>query len=256
MRIHFKSKVRSSSSCHPPENMLQPLVIQAVVFEMDGLLLNTEVLARRSLARAGQELGMFVSDAFCASLIGIPADASRRLIAEQFGGDDAAEALLRLATRYLRLQIATGELKLQPGAGQLLDLLDDLEMSRAVATSSSREKALHHLEHAGIAHRFDRIVSRDDVDRSKPDPDLHLAAARALRKPVGSCLALEDSYNGVRAANAAGMPVAMVPDLLPATPEMQQLSLAVLGSLHEVPPLIGFARSRRRSASMQRAARA
>jgi hypothetical protein len=117
---------------------------------------------------------------------------------------------------------------------EVLDYLDRENLPRALATSSSRDKALHHLDAAGIAERFDTIVTRDDVARGKPFPDLYEQAARRLRLPPRHCLALEDSYNGVRAAASAGVPVIMVPDLLPPTAEMQQLCVAVLHDLHAV----------------------
>jgi beta-phosphoglucomutase-like phosphatase (HAD superfamily) len=82
------------------------------------------------------------------------------------------------------------------------------------------------------------VVTRDDVARGKPYPDLFLEAARRLGVPPARCLAFEDSYNGVRAAAAAGVPVVMVPDLLQATPEMHAVALRVFGSLHEVLPCI------------------
>jgi beta-phosphoglucomutase-like phosphatase (HAD superfamily) len=103
-----------------------------------------------------------------------------------------------------------------------------------VATSSSRDKAVHHLSRAAIWHRFDAVLTRGDVSQGKPHPDLYLAAARALAMAPSRCLALEDSYNGVRAASAAGMPVVMVPDLLAPTDEMHRLCSAVMHDLHEV----------------------
>src|SRR5207302_1685493 len=121
-----------------------------------------------------------------------------------------------------------GELRVKPGAVELLDAAESARLPRAVATSSSRAKAMHHLRAAGIVDRFDAVVTRDDVVRGKPHPDLFLRAASALAIAPARCLALEDSYNGVRAAHAAGMPVIMVPDLLPATEEMRGLCHAIL----------------------------
>ena len=213
------------------------LAIDAFVFDMDGLLLNTETLARRALMRAGHALDLPMTEAFCASLIGIAADGSRKLLYDRYGEDAPADDFFSLATREMTAQIDAGALALQPGVEALLDGLDRCSIPRSVATSSGGDKARHHLAAAGILDRFDHIVTRDDVAAGKPRPDLFLEAARRLRKAPGRCLALEDSYNGVRAAHAAGMPVVMVPDLLAPTDEMRETCLAILDSLQQVADL-------------------
>jgi HAD superfamily hydrolase (TIGR01509 family) len=214
------------------------LKVDAVVFDMDGLLLNTEVLARKALRLAGDEIGLKVSDELSSLMIGVPADACRRLLIEQYGPKVPADALFGASTRHLHAQIDAGAMQLQPGAAEMLAQLDAAGTPKAVATSSARAKAMHHLESAGIAHRFDAVITRDEVARGKPWPDLYLRAAQRLGVTPTRCLALEDSYNGVRAAHAAGMPVIMVPDLLPPTQEMRDMSLAVVPDLHAVANLL------------------
>jgi HAD superfamily hydrolase (TIGR01509 family) len=218
------------------------LCVDALVFDMDGLLLDTESLALRALQLAGAEVGLEMSDSLCRSMIGVAADRSRLLFVECHGEAAPAESLFAAAARHLEAQIDAGLLRLKPGVTQLLDAAEHARLPRAVATSSSRAKAVHHLRAAGIVDRFDAIVTRDDVTHGKPHPDLFLHAARALATPPGRCLALEDSYNGVRAAHAAGMPVIMIPDLLPPTDEMRALCCAILPDLHAVVPLLAPAR--------------
>jgi HAD superfamily hydrolase (TIGR01509 family) len=217
----------------PPAN---PTVLNpgAIVFDMDGLLLNTEILARRALRLAGAELGMDLPESLCERMIGVPADGCRQLLFERYGDGCEPDQLLAASARHLHAQIAAGELKLLPGVRELLAHLRHHEVPHAIATSSSREKARHHLEAAGLLNVFGTVVTRDDVARGKPFPDLYLEAARRLCVPPRQCLALEDSYNGVRAAHAAGMPVIMVPDLLRPTPEMQRMCLAIMRDLHAV----------------------
>ncbi|OZI21348.1 hypothetical protein CAL26_14085 [Bordetella genomosp. 9] len=205
---------------------------------MDGLLLNTETLAVRALEAAGQEIGVDTPREFCVSLIGSPADVCRRLLLERCGGDVPADALFAAATIRLHGLIDDGLLELRPGAEALLHHLDQCGLPRVVATSSSREKARHHLTAAGILGRFDAIVTRDDVARGKPHPDLYLGAVGKLGIAPGHCLALEDSYNGVRAAHAAGVPVIMVPDVLTPTDEMRARCLDILPDLRQVIPLL------------------
>lgn len=223
---------------------LEGFSMDAVVFDMDGLLLDTESLARRAILLAGQDLGLGLTEAFCALLIGVPADGNRRLLLEHYGPAAPAEALFGAASQHLHALIEGGALQLKPGVMELLDQLDRAGLPHAVATSSARDKALHHLQRAGIAERFQAIITRDDVARGKPHPDLFLHAAHALGTPPGRCLALEDSYNGVRAAYAAGMPVIMVPDLLAPTEEMRGKCLAIVDDLHAVGTMLLAQRKR------------
>ncbi|HZF78033.1 MAG TPA: HAD family phosphatase [Acetobacteraceae bacterium] len=214
------------------------LAVEAVVFDMDGLLLDTESLAFRAMAAVGAARGVEVDEAFFHTLVGIPADASRSLVEMRFGHLLPTDLFLAEAAAHMEALAGAGELHLKPGVAELLDTLDARGLARAVATSSGRAKAERHLGHTGILRRFDAVVTRDDVARGKPHPDLFLAAAAQLGRAPARCLALEDSHNGVRAAHAAGMPVAMVPDLLPATAEMRALCVAVLPNLHGAAALL------------------
>lgn len=214
------------------------LDVDAVVFDMDGLLLNTEILANRGLHLAGAELGLDMPQWYCFQMIGVPADGCRRMLIERFGPDVPADRFFALAGQHLLSQIDRGLLELRPGVIRLLDYLDRERVPRAVATSSGATKTRHHLKAAGILDRFDTIVTRDDVARGKPYPDLFLRAARCLGVPAARCLALEDSHNGVRAAHAAAMPVIMIPDLLPPNAEMREKCHAVLDRVDAVLELL------------------
>ncbi|MDB5867841.1 MAG: HAD-superfamily hydrolase, subfamily variant 3 [Polaromonas sp.] len=216
----------------------EALSVDAVVFDMDGLLLDTETLARRAILLAGQELGLGLTQEFCALLIGVAADGNRRLLLEHYGETAPADALFKAAAHHLEALVDGGALQLKPGVIELLSQLDKAGLPYAVATSSARKKALHHLQRAGIAEHFSAIVTRDDVAHGKPHPDLFLRAAQAVQTPPGRCLALEDSYNGVRAAHAAGMPVIMIPDLLAPTEEMRQKCFCILQDLHAVTAML------------------
>jgi HAD superfamily hydrolase (TIGR01509 family) len=211
--------------------------IDGVIFDMDGLLLDTERLAMRGLAAAAEVIGIDAPEDFCHSMIGIPVDGCRRLVKERFGDDFPADRFLDEAARQLEVLIEAGHLTLKPAALDIVGGLEALGIPKAIATSSSRAKAERHLQKVGLLGRFDAIVTRDDVARGKPHPDVFLRAARAIGQVPGRCLALEDSYNGVRAAAAAGLTVIMVPDLLPATDEARALCAAVapdLGAVFEI----------------------
>lgn len=210
----------------------------AIVFDMDGLLLDTEVLALAATQTAATRLGIELPHAVCHLMIGVPVDGCRRLLCERYGLDFPADRLFAAAARELEARVEAGMLRVKPGVVTLLDVLDRNGIPKAVATSSARAKALRHLGAAGLVGRFNTIVTRDDVRRGKPYPDLFLSASQRLGVEPAACLALEDSYNGVRAAHAAGMPVVMVPDLLPPTLDMRRLCVGVASDLREVAALL------------------
>ena len=214
------------------------LQVKAVIFDMDGLLLDSERLAMRALASAAAEMGIDAPESFCHAMIGLPADHCQRLVRERFGESFSVENYLGEASSHMDRLVEAGALTLKTGVLELLCHLDELGMPKAVATSSSRAKADRHLRHVGILDRFDAIVTRDDVCRGKPHPDLFLRAAEELGMAPDSCLGLEDSYNGVRAASAAGLTVIMVPDLLAPTDEMRARCVMVAGDLLKVIPLL------------------
>ena len=116
----------------------------------------------------------------------------------------------------------------------MLNTLDDLWLPRAIATSSARETVEHHLHFHDLVGRFHQIVTHRDYALGKPAPDPFLKAAERLGVEPRSCLALEDSHNGVRSAAAAGVVMVMVPDLLEPTDEIRGLCAFVARDLHEV----------------------
>lgn len=208
--------------------------VRAVVFDMDGLLIDSERLAMESLISAGTELGYDMPMEFCRSMIGVPADRCRTLAANAYGPDFPLEEYFVLHEVHLRLLVDDGQLTTKPGAIALLDELERQGIPKAIATSSSRERADHHLHLAGLADRFDSVVTRQDVVNGKPDPEPYLKAVAALGHTVENTLALEDSTNGLRAAHAAGLRCILIPDLVPPTDESRHLAHRLYPDLHHV----------------------
>ncbi|KPF62336.1 hypothetical protein IP88_15155 [alpha proteobacterium AAP81b] len=206
---------------------------RAVIFDMDGLLLDSERVARDLYQAVSAEMGYPMSDAVFASLVGIPEDGNRAQLAAAFGTAFDYDALRR-GTLARRDAQYGDHLPLKPGALAAVAAVAALGLPAAVATSTERRFAEPELAATGILPHLVTLVGRNEVARGKPFPDLYLEAARRLGTPPADCLALEDSYNGVRAAAAAGVPVIMIPDLLPPTDDMRDLALAVMPDLDSV----------------------
>ncbi|MBB5912076.1 HAD superfamily hydrolase (TIGR01509 family) [Nocardia transvalensis] len=207
--------------------------VRAVVFDMDGLLLDSERLAIESLISSGAELGYDLPLEFCRGMIGQPADRCRELAAAAYGdGFPVAEFFTRHEATLARF-VDAGRLTVKPGVTELLDALDAQAIPRAIATSSGRERTDHHLRVAGIHGRFDAIVTRQDVARGKPHPEPYLTATAALGADPEHTLALEDSPNGLRAAHAAGLRCLLIPDLVSPTPETRTLAHRVYPDLYQ-----------------------
>ncbi len=202
----------------------------AVLFDMDGLLLDTERLIRDAMLAVMADLGFAMAAEDYALLIGRPEPASRAIMLDRFGQGLDYDAM-RAEVRQ-RISDQWGPRRpLKPGAADLLAQLNAAGVPCAVATSSENALARAHLGHAGLLDGFATIVGCDDVSQGKPHPEPYLAAAARLGTDPARCLALEDSHNGIMSAHAAGCQVVMVPDLLPATPEIRARLVAVAPDL-------------------------
>jgi HAD superfamily hydrolase (TIGR01509 family) len=214
-----------------------PRAIEAVVFDMDGLLIDSEGLVREGMLRAAATLGVDLPETLCAAMIGLPFPECKAMIKDHFGPDFDMERFLVEERREIEALFVEG-VALKDGVRELLAHLDELSLPRAIATSSARPAVDANLGRHGLLGGFQAIVTREDVARHKPYPDPYLRAAELLGVAPQACLALEDSHNGVRAAHAAGMMTIMVPDLLDPTEEMRQKCASIAGSLHEVLALL------------------
>jgi HAD superfamily hydrolase (TIGR01509 family) len=215
-----------------------PRPVQAVVFDMDGLLVDTECVYRDAMMQVSLKAGRELPLAVFQKMVGAPVENTRRVAVEHFGAGFDYEAWIAEVSALAHGQIEVGVV-LKAGVVELLDHLDALGTPRAVATSSSHATVQLQLGQGGLLKRFDAVVAAGDYARGKPAPDPFLAAARRLGVPSTACLALEDSHNGVRAAHAAGMMTVMVPDLLEATDEISALCVTVARTLHEVRAMLG-----------------
>jgi HAD superfamily hydrolase (TIGR01509 family) len=209
----------------------------AVVFDMDGLLFDTEALWQEALLSAAAEAGHEIPDVVYSQSIGIRRSQCGPLFRSHFGETFRFEDFHADWRRHFWL-VAEGRDALKPGAAELLDILDQFRLPRAIATSSSRATVERHLASHRLTDRFHHLVCRGDYENGKPAPDPFLKAAERLAVEPRLCLALEDSHIGVRSASAAGMMTVMVPDLLEPTDALRALCVLVAGDLHQVRDLV------------------
>jgi HAD superfamily hydrolase (TIGR01509 family) len=209
-------------------------MISAVIFDMDGLMLDTERVAMRAWMSAAAEHRLDLTEAIYHGLIGLGGDEGRRYLRNQSWDDGLVEQVERRAWANYARSLEQEGVPCKQGLFELLDFLDSKTVRRAVATSTRTELAEHKLARVGVLDRFDAIVGGDQVRNGKPAPDIYLRAADRLGCAPAGCVVLEDSRNGVRAAAAAGMTVILVPDLCPIDSETARMALCTAGSLSAV----------------------
>jgi len=205
----------------------------AVVFDMDGTLLDTELVFRNIVFDVAGALGYEMTDAVHLAMVGSSHEASNKLLIEAYGVSFPYGVFDEKCREIMHERLAE-TVPVKHGATEFLMELRARGIPTAVATSSRSPHAFGHLGRAGLLSMFDTIVTRDDVENPKPHPEPYLLAAGRLNVDPGNCLALEDSHSGVRAAHAAGMQTIMVPDLVKPTDEIEKLCVAVMANLADV----------------------
>ncbi|NEQ50893.1 MAG: HAD family phosphatase [Leptolyngbya sp. SIO3F4] len=207
---------------------------RAVIFDMDGLMLNSEIIFHQAWQSTLVELGYdSLDDAAYLQLVGCSNDLAEKLLLKLLGSDFPIDRFRQGWTTRWNTLVAQG-IPIQPGLWPLLDWLDKTGLPKAVGTSSNDREAQISLKSTGLWPRFDAIVTVDQAGAGKPAPNIFLTAAKALSIVPAHCLVLEDSNAGVEAAIAAGMKVIMVPDLQTPTEYSQQHALTIVASLNEV----------------------
>ena len=205
----------------------------AFVFDMDGLLFDTERLSRRALHAAADEMGVPLADDAFLELIGRRLGDIRGRLARQVGSEALATRLLECSEKHYEILLTQG-VPVKDGAPELLAWLTASGRRCAVATSTRTVKAERKLVMANLREFFDAVIGGDQVTHGKPAPDIYLRATAALRAAAKDCGVFEDSEPGLQAAHAAGASVVWIPDLAPVNAATQKLAHGNADSLTAV----------------------
>ena len=212
--------------------------IEAVIFDMDGLMVDTERLARVFWLRAFEEFDARLTERQYLRIVGRTAVDSTATLKEMLGTDFPVEECRARMRELYYADIAENGIPVKAGLLELVDFLKAKAIGYAVATSTDRDITTRKLEITGLTSHFNTIVAGDEVTNGKPDPEIFLKAASLLGASPEKVVVLEDSLNGIRAAHAAKMIPIMVPDLIQPDDEIKSLAYAVVDSLYEGRELI------------------
>jgi len=207
--------------------------VEAVIFDMDGTLLDSEAVYIAGMQEAARTVGLALPIELCHAMVGVPSHECNLMLEEHYGpGFDLARFRGHFSASVQRQM--SDRVPMKPGVVELLDFLRAKGLPLAIATSAGRATAERNLGRAGLLDRFEVLATRDDVEHPKPAPDLYLEAARRLGVAPARCVAFEDSSIGIVAAHGAGMRAVMVIDILPPTEEARAKCFHVAQDLHEV----------------------
>ena len=203
---------------------------KGVLFDMDGLLLDTERLALAGFEQAAQDLDLPDIIPLGRSLIGLRSDAVEARLRATLPGHVSFETFDDIWPSRFRAALARG-IPLKPGVTALLTHLAETGLPCAIATSTRTERAREHLEQAGIAQHFHSVTGGDQVAQGKPAPDIYHMAAASLGLTAPDCIAFEDSDPGATAAIASGARTVQVPDTNPPGSQMHEKGHLIAATL-------------------------
>lgn len=208
--------------------------IELVIFDMDGLILDTEKLYLEFGLEAFRDFGYDITEEVILGTVGLNDESTKAYYSEHIGKSVDFDGIFQAVDEKLLSASLNKKVEIKKGFFELADYLEKNNIKKVVATSSKREKAEFMLKNAGILEKFDFLVCGDEVKRGKPDPEIFLKAAEGIKTDAKNTIVLEDSYNGLRAAKSADMLPVMIPDLLESNEEISKLIYKEIKTLEEV----------------------
>ena len=211
--------------------------MKAVIFDMDGLMFDTERVFVDAWNYAGEKIGIGKAGYMIMRSLGLNNDMVRKVWHDEFGDDYDHDALDRYTEEYLDEYYAKNGVPVKKGLYNLLEYLDEHGYKTAVASSTKTADVMKRLQSTGVEKYFSAVIGGDKVKKSKPQPDIYLAACEAIGAIPAEAYALEDSRNGLLAAHSAGLKPIMVPDLWQSDAEFDKILYAKAVDLDEVKAL-------------------
>ena len=213
-------------------------MIKAVIFDMDGLILDTEKLLVKYWCQAANEAGFPMQREHALNIRSLARKFAIPYLQGEFGEDFDYQSIRNRRMELMAEHLGDNPPETKPGIRELLEYLSEKNIPAAIATATDYQRTEKYLSEAGIFSYFSKIVCASMVENGKPKPDVYLYAAEQLGLPPQECMALEDSPNGVRSASSAGCVTVMVPDLTQPDEELSGLIYAKADSLADVPAII------------------
>ena len=205
--------------------------MRAVIFDMDGLMFDTERVFFGAWDYAGEKMGLGKAGYMLMRTLGMNTADGNQQWRNEFGDDVDIDALWAYTKEYMDNYYSRYAVTVKPGLYDLLTYLERRQYKLAVASSTRLEKVERHLRNANVRQYFSAVITGDMVEHSKPEPDIYLKAAAALGEAPEDCYALEDSRNGLIAAHKAGCKAIHVPDLWQPDDEVKQFILGPFDDL-------------------------
>lgn len=215
-------------------------MIKAVVFDMDGVIFDSEKLYRKHWMITGNEYNIpeITMKELCNRIAGATKEHNEKLMKSYFGQDFDYNTFRGKTMERMDEDILRNGLDLKPGVKELFGFLKESGIKMGLATSTIQQRAERNLKNAGILEEFDRIVYGGTVPNGKPAPDIYLRACEELGVEPHEAMGVEDSINGVKSASAAGLYTVMVIDLIEPTEEIRPLANQIYHSLFEIIDLL------------------
>lgn len=212
--------------------------IKGVIFDMDGLILDTEKLYQKFWREAAEICGFKMSREQALQLRSLDKNLAKKLLKNFFGAECDYQKLHDVRVKLMADYIAENGVQAKPGVRELVDYLNEKKYKIAIATATNYERANEHLTLAGVRDCFENIICASNVKHGKPSPDIYLYACEMLGFKPQNCVALEDSPNGIRAAYSAGCVPILVPDDEYPDDKLISISFAVADSLLYIPKIL------------------
>ena len=213
--------------------------MKAVIFDMDGLMFDTERVFIEAWDYAGEKIGIGKAGYMTLKTLGMSIVMSREVWLEEFGEKYNEQELRRHTKEFLTKYYTENKVPVKKGLYILLEYLKSGGYKLAVASSSPRWEVESHLKDAEVFDYFQVIVCGDMVSKSKPEPEIYLKACELLREKPQDCFALEDSRNGILSAYRAGCRTIMVPDLWQPDEEILSVIVGKYDDLEQVKTAFG-----------------